>query len=41
MWNAIITAGGWVLFGVLVCFWARWTNIERKRSSSGDWRFLE
>ncbi len=23
MWYTIITAGGWVLFGVLVYFWAR------------------
>ncbi len=41
MWNAIITAGGWVLFGLLVCFWAWWADLERKQFSNGDRHYLE
>ncbi len=41
MWEAIITVGGWALFGLLVYFWARWADLERKRFSNGDSRHLE
>ncbi len=41
MWNAIITAGGCVLFGCLVFFWAWWADLERERFSNGDFCHLE
>jgi hypothetical protein len=41
MWNALITVGGWALFGVLVLFWAWWADREREQFSNGDFRHLE
>jgi hypothetical protein len=41
MWNAILTAGGWVVFGVLIFFWVRWTEREREQFANGNSRYLE
>ena len=37
----IITAGGVAVFGVLLFFWARWTEIERECFVNGNGRHLE
>lgn len=41
MWDAILTVGGWVLFGLVICFWGRWTDQERERFANGNSRYLE
>jgi hypothetical protein len=41
MWNMMLAAGGWLLAGVVVVFWAYWIDLERKQFSNGDWRHLE
>ncbi len=41
MWNAILTAGGWVVLGVLIFFWVRWTEREREQFANGNSRYLE
>lgn len=41
MWSRIITAGGWVLFGLLLYFWVRWTDQERELFANGVSRYLE
>ena len=41
MMDWIITAGGRVLFGLAVFFWAHWTNLERNVFANGNGRHLE
>ena len=41
MLDWIITAGGWVLFCVLLYFWVRWTEMERECFANGGGRHLE
>lgn len=41
MLDWIITAAGVAVFGVLLFFWARWTEIERECFANGNGRHLE
>ncbi len=41
MWSALITAGGWALFGCLVIFWAWWVDREREQFSNEESSHLE
>jgi hypothetical protein len=41
MWDILLTAGGWALFGVVAIFWVYWIELERKHLSRGDRRHLE
>ncbi len=41
MLDWFITAGGLVLYGLLLFFWGRWTEIEREYFANGNGRHLE
>jgi hypothetical protein len=41
MWNMLVTAGGWLLAGVVIVFWVHWIDLESKQFSNGDWPHLE
>lgn len=41
MWNAMITIGGWVLFGLVVACWVWWTRREHEYLGNGKWRGWE
>ena len=36
MWNAILTASGWVLFYLVILLWVRWVSLERVFFSGRD-----
>jgi len=41
MWNAILAAGGWVLFYLVILLWVRWVSLERAYFAGQDpeaWR---
>jgi len=38
MWGIIASAGGWVLFGVLLVGWVRWSVLERNFFTKNGWR---
>jgi hypothetical protein len=41
MWNVIIVAGGWVLFGLSLFGWVHWIDLERDQFANGHSRYLE
>ncbi|HSB79780.1 MAG TPA: hypothetical protein VLM91_13440 [Candidatus Methylomirabilis sp.] len=38
-WISMVS--GWVLFGLALFCWVRWTNLEREKFASENWRHLE
>jgi len=38
MWEIIASVGGWILFGVLLVGWVRWSVLERNLFTKNGWR---
>lgn len=41
MLDWVVSAGGSVLFGLVVYFWGRWATLEREFFANGNGHYLE
>jgi hypothetical protein len=41
MWDMIIVAGAWALFGLLLFGWVHWIDLECDQFANGNSRYLE